>query len=736
MPKHCCRWACQGLVNGMSLWPAGKLNGPHEVGGDAGPNENPQVFDVDLESLYSTVREEFDQNMTVIVQNTRKLSMHEGLFYTDVCLENTLTVKGMIDCGSMACTVSPGVVSKLKDAGVALTDSGGSKTKPSGMCDINMTVYGCTVQVPTLIVDGQDDDIIVGSNVIKYLIKELKSRGELIKRRMSVNKDSEDSKLIQLLANVERWNGAVVPGKVGTVKLKNSVTLEPLKEHLVWAKLSNLNNLSAGSAIIAEPCGARSRPRNILIGRTVARLWADGWVPVKVINPSSVPITLRRNAKLADIYPCLALEDFDDACEGVTNGGLLCPIRQHTNNVEVHDNSSGCSLSDIGVPRRDCEFHDRLTKLGLAGIDLSSCHLSSDWKKKLVDLIEKYECIFSKHRLDCGKVEGYVHRIRLSDDRPFRLPYRRLPPNQYDKLRQALDEMEERDIIKRSSSEYASPLVIVWKRNGDLRLCTDFRWLNARTIKDAHPLPHQADALAALGGNIFFSTMDLTSGYYNVEVHEEDRKYTAFTSPFGLYEYNRLPQGLCNSPATFMRMMLGIFGDQNFLSLLCYLDDVLVFAPDEELGLKRLELVFERLKSHNLKLAPGKCHFMQRSVKFLGHVVSEAGVASDPDKIKVITEMTESDLMDDKTGAPSQQKIRSFLGMVVYYQQFIEQCSVIAKPLFQLTAGAKGQRGKKVKKTVLKRTLTAEDWTDDCRQAFCRLKQALIDCVLLAHPDF
>lgn len=86
----------------------------------------------------------------------------------------------------------------------------------------------------------------------------------------------------------------------------------------------------------------------------------------------------------------------------------------------------------------------------------------------------------------------------------FRLPYRRLPPNQYHKLRQALDEMEEREIIRRSSSEYASPLVIVWKRNGDLRLCTDFRCLNARTVKDAHPLPHQADALAALGGNFFF----------------------------------------------------------------------------------------------------------------------------------------------------------------------------------------------------------------------------------------
>lgn len=110
--------------------------------------------------------------------------------------------------------------------------------------------------------------------------------------------------------------------------------------------------------------------------------------------------------------------------------------------------------------------------------------------------------------------------------------------------------MEEREIITKSS-EFASPLVLVWKKPGDLRDCTDFRLLNARTIKDAHPLPHQADVLVALGGNAFFSAMDLTSGYYNVEVHEDDRRFTAFTSPFGLYEYNRNPCGICNSPATF-----------------------------------------------------------------------------------------------------------------------------------------------------------------------------------------
>ncbi|KAJ8385378.1 hypothetical protein AAFF_G00189990 [Aldrovandia affinis] len=268
--------------------------------------------------------------------------------------------------------------------------------------------------------------------------------------------------------------------------------------------------------------------------------------------------------------------------------------------------------------------------------------------------------------MDCGKAKGFVHRIHLSDMKPFRLPYCRLSPSHYEKLCEALDEMEEREIIRKSTSEYASPLVMVWKKNGDLRLCTDFCWLNMHTVKDAHPPPHQADALVALGGNAFFSTMDLTSGYYNVEVHEQDKKFTAFTSLFGLYEYNRLPQGLWNSPATFMRMMMSIFGDQNFLSLLCYLDDVLVFAPDEQLAVQRLEMVFERLKAHNLKLSQKKCHFMMPSVRFLGHIVSKDGVSTDSEKVLAMVGVTEQDLMEDDTGIPSPSKIKSFLGMVIF----------------------------------------------------------------------
>lgn len=378
--------------------------------------------------------------------------------------------------------------------------------------------------------------------------------------------------------------------------------------------------------------------------------------------------------------------------------------------------------------------------MGLQDLDISSCEVSPEWKDKLLRIIEQYESIFSRHKMDCGEAKDFVHRIRLMDDKPFRLPYRRVPPCHYDKLRTALNEMEELGIIRKSQSEYSSPLVLVGKPNGDLRICNDFRWLNARRVKDAHPLPHQTDTLAALGGNVFFSTMDLTSGLYNVRLHEDNKKYTAFSSPFGLHEYNRMPQGLTNSPATFMRMMMSIFGNENFTSLLCYLDDLMVYAPSEQVALERLHMVFSRLAANNLKLAPKKYHFLRRTVKFLGHIISGDGVRADPSKVEAINEVQEANLMESDGETPCAKKIRSFLGMVLYYHHFIERCSAKAKPLFNLVAepAAPNKRGRerrlKFKKGHVK--LSPTDWTDECSESFRTLKHELVHSVTLAHPDF
>ncbi|CAM4516070.1 unnamed protein product [Leuciscus chuanchicus] len=475
-----------------------------------------------------------------------------------------------------------------------------------------------------------------------------------------------------------------------------------------------------------EPSTSRSAPRFVMVARSVCPLWGDKWIPMRLINMIDRPIVLRRNTKIANVHPCLALEELDLAEKSTEY--LQEGVQQNV--VQVNELNEKSKLQS--------DYKAKLRELGLTEIDIESCEVSDYWKGELTDLIVQYESTFSRDKLDCGEVKNTVHRIRLKDEKPFRLPYRRVPPTHYQKLRQTLDEMEERGIIQKSNSEWASPLVFVWKPSGELRICTDFRWLNQRTEKDAYPLPHQADALSSLGGNCYFSTMDLTSGFYNIPIHEDDRNYTACTTPVGLYEYNRMAQGLCNSPATFSRMMTSIFGDQNFLSLLCYLDDLLVFGKTEREALGGLEMVFSRLKEHNLKLAQKKCYFLRRTVKFLGHIVTESGIATDPAKVSVISDIKSTDLMEADGKTPSPTKVKSFLGMANYYSHFIEGLSTLAKPLFKLTAGQKvGRRHGQKKPFVSKpRRLRPEDWTAECDTSVENIKHALSHTVVLAHPDF
>ena len=518
----------------------------------------------DIEQQYIKACAAAPVGAKVIAQTTQTVGPFDELFYTPVSVNNTFQVQGMLDSGSMACTLSEQAEQKMLSESilsepipmtqeVVLVGCGGTLSKPKCMYEVEMKMYGESCIVPVLVVPGQRDDLIIGTNVLRFIMHQLKITSDYWCLVSSGNLLPGCEQFLDLMANSSRWRGEEPPDKIGTVKLQQSVTLLARREHLVWGKLPKNVPMSPGSTVIVEPTSAKSMPRNIMVGRLITPLWGDRWIPLKVTNLSDKPITLKRNSKLADVSTCLAV------FQGVN-------LHEKVKQEKKHENAEPTDLKQ------------RLQQVGLADVDIQQCHANDVGKERLVELLEKYNDIFSKHALDCGEAKSFEHRIRLTDERPFRLPYRRVPPAHYEKLRQVLSEMEEQELIKKSVSDYASPLVLVWKKDGSLRLCTDFRWLNARTLKDAHPLPHQSDCLAALGGNTYFSTMDLTSGFYNIPMAEGDKKYTAFTTPMGLYEYNRMPQGLCNSPASFMRMMLSIFGDLNFSSLLCYLDDLLVFA--------------------------------------------------------------------------------------------------------------------------------------------------------------
>lgn len=360
--------------------------------------------------------------------------------------------------------------------------------------------------------------------------------------------------------------------------------------------------------------------------------------------------------------------------------------------------------------------------------DLSSASwptlLSEEQEQQGKALLEKYAGVFSQGEGDLGCTTLVEHEVPLMDDIPVRQRYRRLPPSQYEQVKAHIQELLCSGIIRPSCSPYASPIVIVQKKDGSIRLCVDYRLLNAKTRKDAYPLPRIEESLDALGGAKWFSTLDLASGYNQVPLAEKDKAKTAFCTPFGLFEFNRMPFGLCNAPSTFQRLMERIFGDQSLQSLLLYLDDIVVFSSTFEDHLQRLELVLVRLQEHHLKLKFKKCQFFQREVKYLGHIVSAAGVATDPDKIIVVSQWKRP---------TTAKELQSFLGFASYYRRFVEGFSKLAAPLHRLVADVIGS---KHKPKGHGKCSIVEKWNEECEQGFQSLKERLVSAPVLGYADF
>ena len=215
---------------------------------------------------------------------------------------------------------------------------------------------------------------------------------------------------------------------------------------------------------------------------------------------------------------------------------------------------------------------------------------------------------------------NYVkHHIPLSDPTPIKEPHRRIPPHLYEEVRSHLKEMLDEGIIRESSSPFSSPTVLVRKPDNSLRFCVDFRKLNAKTIRDSHAIPRIDETLDSLAGARYFSSLELKTGYWQLELEEADKEKTAFSAgPLGFFEYNRMPMGLVNAPACFQRLMQRTMGDLHLNTCLLYRDDIIVFSKTFEEHLIRLDSVFQRLKNANLTLKPSKCY---QSEVFRSHCI-------------------------------------------------------------------------------------------------------------------
>lgn len=256
----------------------------------------------------------------------------------------------------------------------------------------------------------------------------------------------------------------------------------------------------------------------------------------------------------------------------------------------------------------------------------------------------------------------------------FSRPYR-FSPTIKDEVEKQVKEMLSTGIIQKSSSPYSSPVLLVKKKDNSWRFCVDYRQLNAITVKSKYPVPIIDELLDELGGATWFSKLDLRSGFHQILLKPGEEFKTAFQTHFGHFEFRVMPFGLNGAPGTFQDAMNSTLAPFLRKFILVFFDDILVFSPSYADHLNHLQLVFQQLHDHDWKIKLSKCEFAQRSITYLGHVISEAGVATDPQKVSAVVHWP----------APSSVKeLRGFLGLAGYYRKFVRNFGIIAKPLTEL----------------------------------------------------
>ncbi|GFY06605.1 retrovirus-related Pol polyprotein from transposon 17.6 [Trichonephila clavipes] len=301
------------------------------------------------------------------------------------------------------------------------------------------------------------------------------------------------------------------------------------------------------------------------------------------------------------------------------------------------------------------------------------------------------------------------HRIDTGEYPPIKQHPRRLQFAKQEEVQKLIKDMKNSDVIEPLSSPWVPSIVLVRKKDGSTRFCAEYRQLNDVTKNDSYPLPRIDDRLDTLAGNTWFSTPDLKSGYWQVELHPDDKEKTAFSTGQGLWQFKVMPFGLCNAPATFECLMETVLGGLTYEACLVYLDDIIIVGRSFEEHLKNIRRVLQKLKEANLKLSPSKCHLFWREVTYLGHISSAEGVRTDPDKISAVKDWN----------CPSDvHQLRSFLGLCTYYRKFVKNFSTIVRPLHKLT---------EAKQKFI--------WTVYCNNAFNKLKDTLTSAPILAYPE-
>lgn len=451
-----------------------------------------------------------------------------------------------------------------------------------------------------------------------------------------------------------------------------SYSFPPSSEKIVKIHCGNskLNQNFSTSTILLEPTQLNEE---LLVGRSVSYLSKSNSYYIKIANFTSNTITLPKNCKVATMSP------------------IYSTPKGSVNKIEEH-------------------FNDDNEPFEVWGGNFNLDHLKGKDKQVMQNLLENYKHLFANTVRELEGCDTVLHNINLKDSIPVRQRPYRVPYHLREELDKQINELLESDIIQESDSPYAAPVLFVKKSDGTYRLVCDFRKLNEKTIDDSFPIPNITEMIDSLSGAKFFSTLDLTSGFYQMKLHPDDTAKTGFSTSSNHFEWKRVPFGLKNAPGSFQRLMSIILGDLSPLQIGIYIDDIVIASKTLQEHLEKLKLVFDKLTAHHLKLKPSKCKFLLDSITYLGFHVTNGVVQPDPSNLNVVQNFK----------IPANKKnVRQFLGLTGFYRRFIENYALKALPLTNLTKND-----------------TTFIWSTAEQKAFDTLKTELLLEPILNLPDF
>ncbi|KAK3085975.1 hypothetical protein FSP39_011528 [Pinctada imbricata] len=520
--------------------------------------------------------------------------------------------------------------------------------------------------------------------------------------------------VINLGENIIKLNGIEIPcslerqrSEIRQVTLMDDYVIPAKSEIIVKSMIdqSEKDMIPAQQTYIIEANPDFEKKYGVSVASTLVDSRQSVSVPVRILNLSDVTTKVSLDDSVGHAEKCgldqirllRVQENGEDHNFFNIRSVQLGEKEQNVGDDSLQWQKSESAECSIKVPPHLKDLYDRAT-------EGKNCKM----KAALAKLLEKHADVFSENELDLGRTNVVEHSINTGNSRPLRQPPRKVPLAFEGEEKKAIDTMMKQSIIQKSTSPWASPIVLVKKKNGKVRPCIDYRRLNAVTTPDAFPLPRVQDCLDTVRGSVYFSTFDITSGYHQVPVKKEDVPKTAFVTKYGLYEFKTMPMGLSTASATFQRLMELVLQGLNWTTCIIYLDDIVCFATTFEEHMVRVDQVLASIGESGLKLKPEKCSLLQDRVNFLGHVVSKDGILPSNENVAKILKWT---------SPKSVTEIRQFLGMTSYYRRFIKDYAIIARPLINLT----------------KRD-TEYVWDQACQESFEKLKRILASPEIMAYP--